>query len=85
MYCRHQSKAEKHVSRPKQCQYLILSMIYDNLCQYQPMVSPVAVDIDKSDFFQPLVKGVTRFIAAIQLLKMKYQKLPKNTDERIFL
>ena len=60
-------------------------MIYDNLCQYQPMVSPVAVDIDKSDFFQPLVKGVTRFIAAIQLLKMKYQKLPKNTDERIFL
>ena len=26
-------------------------MIYDNLYQYQPMMSPVAVDIDKSDFF----------------------------------
>ena len=28
-----------------------LSIIYDNLCQYQPMMSPVAVDIDNSDFF----------------------------------
>ena len=26
-------------------------MIYDNLYQYQPMMSPVAVDVDKSDFF----------------------------------
>ena len=43
------------------------------------MMSPVAVDIDKSDFFMPLVNGVTRFVAAIQLLKMKCPKLPKNT------
>ena len=49
------------------------------------MMSPVAVDIDKSDFFLPLVEGVTRFIAAIQLLKMKCPKLPKNTGERTFL
>ena len=48
-------------------------MIYDNLYQYQPLMSPVAVDIDKNDFFLPLVKGVTQFIAAIQLLKMKFQ------------
>ena len=53
-----------------------LSIIYDNLYQYQPMMSPVVVDIDKSDFFLPLVKGVTRFIAAIQLLKTKCPKLP---------
>ena len=53
-----------------------LSIIYDNLYQYQPMMSPVAVDIDKCDFFLPLVKGVTRFIAANQLLKMKCPKLP---------
>ena len=53
----------------------LLSIIYDNLYQYQPMMSPVAVDID-SDFFLPLVKDVTRFIAAIQLLKMKCPKLP---------
>ena len=33
-------------------------------------------------FFLPLVKGVTRFIAAIQLLKMKCPKLHKNTSER---
>ena len=26
-------------------------MIYDNLYQYQSMMSPVAVDIDKSNFF----------------------------------
>ena len=26
-------------------------MIHDNLYQYQPMMSPVAVDIDKSDLF----------------------------------
>ena len=49
------------------------------------MKSPVAVDIDKSDFFLPLVKGAKRFIAAIQLLKMKCPKLPKNTGERTFL
>ena len=62
-------------------------MIYDNLYQYQPMMSPVAVDIDNSDFFLPLVKCVTRFIATIQLLKMKCPKLQKkkNTDERTFL
>ena len=53
-----------------------LSMIYDNLYQYQPMISPVAVDIDKSVFFLPLVNGAARFIAAIQLLKMKCPKLP---------
>ena len=34
-----------------------LSIIYDNLYQYQPMMSPVAVDIDKSDFFLPLGGG----------------------------
>ena len=60
-------------------------MISDNLYQYQSMVSPVAVDIDKSDFFLPLVKSFTRFIAAIQLLKMKCPKLQKNTGERTFL
>ena len=49
------------------------------------MLSPVAVDIVKSDFALPLVKGVTRFIAAIQLLKMKCPKFPKNTGERTFL
>ena len=49
------------------------------------MMSPVAVDIDKSDFFLPLVKSVTPFIAAIQLLKGKCPKLPKNTDDRTFL
>ena len=49
------------------------------------MMSPVAVDIDKSDFFLPLVKGVTQFIAAIQLLKMKCPKLPRNAGERTFL
>ena len=27
-----------------------ISIIYDNLYQYQPMMSPVAADIDKSDF-----------------------------------
>ena len=42
-----------------------LSIVYDNLCQYQPMMSPVAVNIGRSDFFLPLVKGVTGFIAAI--------------------
>ena len=42
------------------------------------MMSPVAVDIDKSDFFLLLVKGVTRFIAAIQLLKLKCPKLQKT-------
>ena len=42
------------------------------------MMSPVAADIDWSDFFLPLVKGVMRFIAAIQLLKMKCLKLPKT-------
>ena len=57
-------------------------MIYDNLYQYQPVMSPVAVDIDKNDFFLPLVRGVTRFI---QLLKMKCPKLPKNAGERTFL
>ena len=31
-----------------------------------------------SDFFLPLVKGVTRFIAAIQLFKMKCPKLHKK-------
>ena len=55
-----------------------LSIIYDNLYQYQPMASLVAVDIDKSDFFLPLVKGATRFIAVIQLLKMKCPKLQKK-------
>ena len=60
-------------------------MIYDNLYQYQPMMSHVAVDIDKSDFFLPLVKSVTWFIAAIQLLKMKCPKLSKNTGEPTFL
>ena len=53
------------------------------------MMSRVAVDIDKSDFswhwLKPGVKGVTRFIAAIQLLKMKCPKLPKNSGERTFL
>ena len=49
------------------------------------MMSPIAIDIDKSDFFLPLVKGVTRFIATIQLLKMKCPKLPKNIGERTFL
>ena len=45
--CWCQLKAEKHVSRPKQCQYLIyIYVIYDNLYQYQPMMSPVAADID---------------------------------------
>ena len=34
------------------------SIIYDNLYQYQPMMSPVVVDIDKSDFGLPLVKGM---------------------------
>ena len=53
-------------------------MIYDNLYQYQPMMSPVAVDIDKSDFFLPLIKGVARFIAAIQLLKLECPKLQNN-------
>ena len=62
-----------------------LSIIYDNLYQYQPMMSLAAVDVDKSDFFLSLVKGVIRFIAAIQLLKMKCPKLPKNTDQRTFL
>ena len=62
-----------------------ISIIHDNLYQYQPVMSPVVVDIDNSDFFLPLVKGVTRFIAAIQLWKMKCQKLPKNTAERTFL
>ena len=56
-----------------------LSIIYDNLYQYQPMMSLVAVHIDKRDFFLPLVKGVTRFIAAIQLLKMKCPKLQKKS------
>ena len=41
-----------------------------------------AVDIDKSDFsyhwLKPGVKGVMQFIAAIQLLKMKWPKLPKK-------
>ena len=55
-----------------------LSIIYDNLYQYRHVMSPVAVDIDKSDFFLPLVKGVTRFIAAIQLLKLKCPKLQKT-------
>ena len=55
-----------------------LSIIDDNLYQYQPVMSPVAVDIDKSDFLLPLVKGVTRFIAAIQLLNLKCPKLPKK-------
>ena len=49
------------------------------------MMPPVAVDIDKSDFFLSLVKGVMQFITAIQLLKMKCPKLPKNTGERTFL
>ena len=62
-----------------------LSIIYDNLYHYQPMMSLVAVNVDKRDFFLPLVKGVTWFIAAIQLLKMKCPKLPKNTGERTFL
>ena len=49
------------------------------------MMSPVTVDIGKSDIFLPLVKGVTRLIAAIQFLKMKCPKLQKNTGERTFL
>ena len=43
-------------------------LIYDNLYQYQPMMTPVTVDIDKSDFPLTLLKCVTRFIDAIHLL-----------------
>ena len=56
-----------------------ISIIYDNLYQYQPMMSPAAVDMDKSVFFLHWPKGVTRFIDAIQLLKLKCPKLPKKT------
>ena len=45
-----------------------LSIIYDNLYQYQPMMSPVAVDIDYSDFFLPLVKGVTQWSNSPEML-----------------
>ena len=62
-----------------------LSIIYDNLYQYQLMMSLVDIDIRKSDFFLPLVKGVTRFIAAIQLLKLKSKITQKNTSEHTFL
>ena len=55
-----------------------LSIIHDNLCQNQPVMSPVAADIDNSDFFLPLVKGVTRFIAGIQLLKLRCPTLRKT-------
>ena len=48
------------------------------------MMSPVPVDIDESDFFLLLLKDDTRFIAAIQLLKLK-SKITKNTGERTFL
>ena len=44
------------------------------------MMSPVAVDTDKGDVFQPLVKGVPRLIAAFQLLKLMCPKLQKNGD-----
>ena len=50
------------------------------------MMSPVAVDIDKSDFSRHwFVKSVTRFSDASQLLKLKCPKLPKNTGERTYL
>ena len=52
-----------------------LSIMYDNLYQYQPVMSPVAVDIDKCFFFLPLVKDVTLFIIAIQLVKLKCPKI----------
>ena len=44
------------------------------------MMSHVAIDIDKSDFFLSLVEGVTRLIAAIQLLKsvQNYKKTLMN-------